>query len=120
MLGQRDEGWRRQFNVGSLRDYGVHLRGLEEVVADPAGVAHGAIDHIRATTGRWWLHIDLDVLDPTQFAAQGLPDVDDEPGGLTLAQLTEVAVAAGCPRLKRLGQRNGEPCRQNDDRAERQ
>jgi arginase len=31
----------------------------------------------------WWLHIDLDVLDPLEFAARGLPDVEDEPGGLT-------------------------------------
>ena len=37
---------------------------------------------------RWWLHIDLDVLDPVEFRAQGLPDVEDEPGGLTWAQLT--------------------------------
>ena len=43
---------------------------------------------------RWWLHVDLDVLDPVEFEAQGLPDVDDEPGGLTWRQLTDVLIAA--------------------------
>lgn len=40
----------------------------------------------------------LDVLDPGEFVAQGLPGVEDEPGGLTWAQLTELlstAVRAG-------------------------
>ena len=67
---------------------------MHEVAADPSRVARAAVDHIRATSERWWLHIDLDVLDPLEFAAQGLPDVDDEPGGLTWAQLTDVAVTA--------------------------
>ena len=50
----------------------------------------------RAAVGsgrRWWLHIDLDVLDPAEFRAQGLPDVDDEPGGLTWDQLTDLVMA---------------------------
>ena len=42
---------------------------------------------------RWWLHIDLDVLDPVEFPAQGLPDVEDEPGGLTWDQLTDLVVS---------------------------
>ncbi|MGV0742093.1 arginase family protein [Mycolicibacterium sp. XJ870] len=41
----------------------------------------------------WWLHIDLDVLDPVEFAAQGLPDVPDEPGGLTWNQLTDLVLS---------------------------
>ena len=49
---------------------------------------------MRATAERWWLHVDLDVLDPVEFAAQGLPDVDDEPGGLTWRQLTDLLIAA--------------------------
>jgi arginase len=38
------------------------------------------------------------VLDPVAFPAQGLPDVDDEPGGLSpgqLATLPSAAVGAG-------------------------
>lgn len=94
VLGPRDDGWRRRFNVGSLRDLGVHLCDVDEVGADPTGVAGAAVDHIQAACKRWWLHIDVDVLDPVELPAQGLPDVDDEPGGLTWAQLTDVAVTA--------------------------
>ena len=50
---------------------------------------------------RWWLHVDLDVLDPDDLPAQGLPDYPDEPGGLTWDQPTEALTAAvargGCP-----------------------
>ena len=28
---------------------------------------------IRSVVDRWWLHVDLDVLDPLEFRAQGLP-----------------------------------------------
>jgi arginase len=33
------------------------------------------------------------VLDPLEFAAQGLPDVEDEPGGLRWDQLTDLVRA---------------------------
>jgi len=42
----------------------------------------------------WWLHVDVDVLDPVAFPAQGLPDVPDEPGGLTIDQLRAALKAA--------------------------
>lgn len=93
MLGQRDGAWRRQFNVGSLRDYGVWLRSEVEVAADPVSAGRQAVGHVQLSSDRWWLHVDLDVLDPTVFPAQGLPDVADEPGGLGWQQLSEVLVA---------------------------
>ncbi len=103
MLGQRDERWRRQFNVGSLREHGVWLRNADEVAADPRRAAREAVQHVSRAVERWWLHVDLDVLDPTEFAAQGLSDVEDEPGGLSVAQLTELLVTAadtgGCAGL---------------------
>jgi len=94
MLGQRDEPWRRKFNVGSLRDRDVWLRSVDEVATDPANVAARAVEHVTRRADRWWLHVDLDVLDPLEFAAQGLPDVEDEPGGLTWRQLTDLLVSA--------------------------
>ena len=94
MLGPRDIAWRRRFNVGTLADAGVWLRDLTAVAVDPAGVARDAVTVASREGGGWWLHTDLDVLDPLEFAAQGLPDVDDEPGGLTWSQLTEILVAA--------------------------
>ena len=94
MLGPRDAQWRRAFNVGSLRDLGVHLRTFAEVAAAPASAARDALAHLAENTDRWWLHVDLDVLDPVEMPAQGLPDVEDIPGGLTWDQLTELLAAA--------------------------
>ena len=85
--------WRRQFNVGTLADSRVWLAPLAEVADDPAGTGRQAIEQLSRHVDRWWLHIDLDVLDPVEFPAQGLPDVDDEPGGLTWDQLTDLVMA---------------------------
>jgi arginase len=93
ILGPRDDAWRRQFNVGTLADSPVWLAPLAEVADDPAGTGRRAIEHLSGQVDRWWLHIDLDVLDPVEFPAQGLPDVDDEPGGLTWDQLTDLVSA---------------------------
>jgi len=92
VLGPRDGAWRQQFNVGTLADHGVWLAPLAEVADDPAGTGRRAMEHLSAEVDRWWLHIDLDVLDPVVFPAQGLPDVEDEPGGLTWDQLTDLVM----------------------------
>lgn len=94
MLGPRDAEWRRQFNVGTLRDHGVWLRDCQEVARAPRDCAREAVRHLRQDCSRWWLHVDLDVLDPSVFSAQGLPGVEDEPGGLTWDQLTQALSAA--------------------------
>lgn len=91
VLGPRDESWRRQFNVGTLADCGVWLAPLADVAADPAQTGRRALAAL--PTQKWWLHIDLDVLDPVEFPAQGLPGVPDEPGGLTWRQLTALVLA---------------------------
>ena len=66
---------------------------LAEVADDPAGAGRRAIEQLAGQVDRWWLHIDLDVLDPVEFPAQGLPDFPDEPGGLTWDQLTDLVMA---------------------------
>jgi arginase len=93
ILGPRDDEWRRQFNVGTLAGSRVWLAPLAEVADDPAGTGRQAIEQLSSQVDRWWLHIDLDVLDPVEFGAQGLPDVDDEPGGLTWDELTDLVSA---------------------------
>lgn len=93
VLGPRDDAWRRRFNVGTLADSGVWLAPLAEVADDPAGAGRAAMAELATHVDRWWLHIDLDVLDPLEFPAQGLPDVADEPGGLTWDQLTDLVVS---------------------------
>jgi arginase len=93
MLGPRDRSWRRSFNVGSLRDSGIQLSTVDEVAAAPSRAGRRAVEQVRQRSDRWWLHVDLDVLDPKEFRAQGLPDVEDEPEGLTWTQLTELLTA---------------------------
>jgi arginase len=93
VLGPRDSAWRRQFNVGTLADSRVWLAPLAEVADDPAGAGRRAIEELSDHVDRWWLRIDLDVLDPVEFPAQGLADVDDEPGGLTWDQLTDLVAS---------------------------
>ncbi|MGZ5365459.1 MAG: arginase family protein [Mycobacterium sp.] len=93
VLGPRDDAWRRRFNVGALADSGVWVAPLAEVADDPVGAGRAAIAELAGHVDRWWLHIDLDVLDPVEFPAQGLPDVEDEPGGLTWDQLTDLVVS---------------------------
>lgn len=93
VLGPRDDAWRRQFNVGTLADNGVWVAPLAEVADNPAGAGRRAIEQLAERVDRWWLHIDLDVLDPVEFPAQGLPDYPDEPGGLTWDQLLDMVMA---------------------------
>ncbi|NEK60075.1 arginase family protein [Geodermatophilus sabuli] len=94
VLGPRDDDWRRRFGVASLRDAGVWLRDVDEVAADPRGAGRAAASHVAGAAAAWWLHVDLDVLDPVEFPAQGLPGVPDDPGGLTWPQLTDLLLAA--------------------------
>nr|WP_239523820.1 arginase family protein [Geodermatophilus normandii] len=94
VLGPRDRDWRARFAVGSLRDAGVWLRDVDEVAAAPRVAGRDAAAHVAATAPRWWLHVDLDVLDPVVFPAQGLPGVPDDPGGLRWAELTDLLLGA--------------------------
>jgi arginase len=102
MLGQRDSNYREEIGVSSIADR-VLLHGAEEVGRDPEPIAARAAAHVGAQAHGWWLHVDLDVLDPVEFPAQGLPDVADDPGGLTGAQLATLlstaAGAGGCAGL---------------------
>jgi arginase len=93
VLGPRDDAWRQRFNVGTLADCEVWVAPLAEVADDPSGAGRRAIEQLSRQVGRWWLHIDLDVLDPVVFPAQGLPEFPDEPGGLTWDQLTDLVMA---------------------------
>ncbi|HZN83068.1 MAG TPA: arginase family protein, partial [Mycobacterium sp.] len=64
VLGPRDVAWRQQFNVGTLRDTGVWFRDWKETAAAPEQQAEAAVAHLNQGSDRWWLHVDLDVLDP--------------------------------------------------------
>lgn len=102
--GQRDQAWRRRFNVGTLHDLGVWSMTADRAATDPSAAGRSAASHVRDNVEHWWFHVDLDVLDPDAMAAQGLPDVPDEPGGLRwdeLRALTGGALAIdGCVGLR--------------------
>jgi arginase len=70
------------------------LRAADEMSADPAGSARMAVEHVAEHTSRWWLHIDLDVLARSDFAACGAPGEVPLAGGLTWRQLTEISASA--------------------------
>jgi arginase family enzyme len=63
VLGPRDAAWRRQFNVGTLREKGVWFRDWEETAAAPEQQAGAAVAHLKHASDRWWMHVDLDVPD---------------------------------------------------------
>jgi arginase len=93
MLGPRDHLYRQAANVPTVAGR-VWLRPAGEVSADPAGCARMAIEHVAAQAPRWWLHIDLDVLARSEFAACGAPGEVMLAGGLTWPQLTQIATSA--------------------------
>jgi arginase len=93
MLGPRDHLFRQAANVATVADR-VWLRSADEVSTDPPGYARMAIEHVMAQAPRWWLHIDLDVLARSDFAACGAPGEVSLAGGLTWQQLTETTTSA--------------------------
>ena len=93
MLGQRDAGYRDELGVVSIADR-VWLRSAEELRCDPQGVAAQAPGYLAGQVSSWWLHVDLDVLDASEFRACGAADDPSMPQGLTWAQLTEVTRTA--------------------------
>ena len=93
MLGPRDHLFRQAANVPTVAGR-VWLRSADQVSADPAGYARLAVEHVAAHGSRWWLHIDLDVLARSEFAACGAAGEVMLAGGLTWQQLAELGVAA--------------------------
>jgi arginase len=93
MLGPRDHPFRQAANVPTVAGR-VWLRSAVEVSADPAGHARLAVERVAALGSRWWLHMDLDVLARSEFAACGAPGEVMLAGGLTWQQLTQLGVEA--------------------------
>jgi arginase len=94
LLGQRDDEWRAQHNIGSLGDLGVWTRPWRYVAEAPDVAAREAVGHVLGAADGYWLHVDLDVLDPEELASQGVPGVADTPGGLSWDQLRAVLTTA--------------------------
>jgi arginase len=88
VLGARDEAELAHAGIESIKDVVRVVRPLT-LVDDPAGVAERAISTL-SECGRWWLHVDLDVLSTESLAPVDYP----QPGGLDWAALTEITTRA--------------------------
>lgn len=103
VLGPRDHVLRRSYNLGSLEHCVAFYRDATSAAADPAVTGADAVGFLGAGAQAWWMHIDLDVLDPIAMPAAAVPGDPGDPGGLTRSQLTTIACAAaargGCVGL---------------------
>jgi arginase len=93
MLGQRDDGYRREIGVLTIAD-DVRLHTARETIRDPEQTAARAAARLDAQASGWWLHVDLDVLDRSEFRACGAATDPAMPEGLSWAQLTAITRAA--------------------------
>jgi arginase len=93
MLGQRDAKYRAAIGVESIADQ-VRLHTAQALRTDPDGITAGAVTRIASQVAGWWLHVDLDVLDGSEFASCGAASDPSMPQGLTWSQLTTVTRTA--------------------------
>jgi arginase len=91
MLGPRDRDELAETNVDSLRDRVALFRDDRAVRANgPSGSAREAIAALGPGSPRFWLHVDLDVLQTDEFPAADYL----QPGGLSWAELSDIAAVA--------------------------
>jgi arginase len=83
-FGPRDEEELGDAGVDSIGDL-VPIVRPQQIVDDPGAAVDWAISTLSAR-GRWWLHVDLDVLSTESLAAVDYPQA----GGLEWPVLTEV------------------------------
>jgi arginase len=93
MLGQRDANYRAAIGVPSIADR-VSLHDAEALRRNPERVAALAAAHVAGEAAAWWLHVDLDVLDGTEFHACGAARDPSMPQGLTWTELSDLTTAA--------------------------
>ena len=93
MLGQRDAAYRTRIGAPTISDR-VQMHPAGELRDHPNDVAAAAVDRLDARTDGWWFHVDLDVLDGSEFAACGAATDPAMPRGLTWDELTTIAVTA--------------------------
>jgi arginase len=92
VLGPRDEAWGGSSTWPRSAIAGCGWRRWPKSPTtrqEPVGAPWSSSRATSACGG----YIDLDVLDPLVFPAQGLTDFEDEPGGLTWDQLTDLVHA---------------------------
>lgn len=99
MLGQRDADYRRRIGVPSMADR-VRVCAIDSLRPNPDRIAAEATAQIASHVPAWWLHVDLDVLDRSEFRACGAATDPSMPEGLTWPELTGITrtalKSAGC------------------------
>jgi len=99
MLAQRDAAYRATIGAASVAGL-VTLHPVDEVRERLVELTENAVRRLARDETAWWFHIDLDVLDASEFAACGAATDPTMPGGLTwdeLTTLSQIAVRApGC------------------------
>ena len=97
MLGMRDDLYRQEIAVPTIADR-VRLCPAADLHAEPENGGRQAAGLVASEAASWWLHIDLDVLDRTDFTACGAPGEVSLPGGdpgPELAAMTASAMQVG-------------------------
>jgi arginase len=79
--------------VGSISDR-VSLHTVSALRRDAAGVAAQASANVARNAAGCWVHVDLDVLDRSEFRACGAADDPAMPEGMTWSHLTTITKTA--------------------------
>ncbi|MBO0703110.1 MAG: arginase family protein, partial [Candidatus Dormibacteraeota bacterium] len=99
LVGQRDERYRAETGVPSIAGR-VSLQTMEDVRRNATMAGRQAAERVRRVAESWWLHVDLDILAGAEFRSCGAASDPAMPGGLTWAELTDLArgalSAGGC------------------------
>jgi arginase len=93
MLGMRDNLYRHEIGVPTIADR-VGLRTADDLRADPANAGRQAAEQVVSHASGWWLHIDLDVLDRSEFSACGAAGDVSMARGLSWAELRAITSSA--------------------------
>ncbi len=83
LVGRRDhaERWYGHDALERSDILDIHCETVHDL--GPGAVAQQCLPRLTAPAGGFWIHVDADILDPTELAAVDSP----EPDGLTFAQL---------------------------------
>jgi arginase len=90
VLGPRDHDEPAAASVPSLASVVTYLDDKHLLATDLVATARTLTQPVQAAAGRWWFHVDLDVLATKSFAAVRYP----QPGGLSWPDLETLTLAA--------------------------
>lgn len=90
LLGPRDKQEILGAGEASLAEMTTLLSDVDLQQGDPEAIGRSAAGQLHTSTGRWWFHLDLDVLSTGALGAVRYP----QPGGINWSQLEQLALSA--------------------------